>query len=243
MTTWGTALHTDNNGIKTAASYGDRGDATDDWFQYLKVVAGGIADGGVVSIGLKADAAVTNPASAASVIALLKGILTNLGGTSGAYVKAEDAASASGDLLVPMGSIYRATPVQDAGTVGDYAPLHTDDYGRLMTAENSALASNATSTAYEASRVVKASPGRVWGLQGYNSLASAQFVMLFNSTTVPADGVAGVVIIPVAASSGFSVDFGPKGRYFSTGIAIANSTTSPTKTLGAADCFYDVQYE
>lgn len=40
-----------------------------------------IADGSDVTQGAKADAAVTNPASSGSVIALLKGLLTKLAGT------------------------------------------------------------------------------------------------------------------------------------------------------------------
>ena len=32
------------------------------------------------------------------------------------------------------------------------------------------------------------------------------------------------------------------GTYFSTGICIFNSSTSPTKTLASADCFFDCQF-
>lgn len=102
--------------------------------------------------------------------------------------------------------------------------------------------SNATSTAYEASRVVKSSAGRVYGLAGYNSKASAQFIQIFNSTTVPSDTSVPAFVMTVAASSNFSIDFGVYGRYFSTGIAISNSSTGPTKTIGSADCWFDVRY-
>jgi hypothetical protein len=45
----------------------------------------------------------------------------------------------------------------------------------------------AASTAYEASRVVKAAPGTLLQLSGYNSKASAQFIQVHNSATVPAN--------------------------------------------------------
>jgi hypothetical protein len=102
---------------------------------------------------------------------------------------------------------------------------------------------NASSTAgYEASRIVKASAGAVFGVSGYNSKASAQFIQLHDSTTVPADTAVPVVTITVPASSNFSISWGIYGRVFANGIVICNSSTGPTKTLGSADVFFDVQY-
>lgn len=51
--------------------------------QRVNAQAGDFVDGAVSTIGLKADAAVTNPASSGSVIALLKGLLTRIGTTLG----------------------------------------------------------------------------------------------------------------------------------------------------------------
>lgn len=102
--------------------------------------------------------------------------------------------------------------------------------------------SNATSSAYEASRVVKASAGKVFGLQGYNSKASAQFIQLHDAASLPADTAVPEVILTVAATANFSIDFGTNGRYFPTGIVVCDSSTGPTKTLGSADCWFDVQY-
>ena len=104
------------------------------------------------------------------------------------------------------------------------------------------MSSNRSVAAYVASVVVKATAGRCYGLSGYNSKTSAQFVQLHDAASLPADTAVPVVVISVPATSNFSIDFGPNGREFATGIVVCNSSTGPTKTIASADCWFDVQY-
>ncbi len=101
---------------------------------------------------------------------------------------------------------------------------------------------NSTSVAYEASRIVKPKPGALYGMTGYNSKGSAQFILIHDSPTLPIEGAVPDIVISVAAASSFSLDFGALGRTFRRGIVIVNSSTGPTKTIGSADCWFDAQY-
>lgn len=96
------------------------------------------------------------------------------------------------------------------------------------------------SAAAEGSHVLKAAPGCL--LSTYVTIgATAGYLMIFNSTTVPADGaVTPIECIPVAASSYTFLNFAPQPpEWFSTGISAAFSTTGCfTKTVGSGAFFH-----
>lgn len=100
---------------------------------------------------------------------------------------------------------------------------------------------NATTTAYAASLVVKASPGNLWGISGYNS-GAAQFIQIHDAAALPADTAVPKVIFYVPATSNFNFSADKFGRRFENGIVICNSSTGPTKTIGSATLWLDVQY-
>lgn len=103
-----------------------------------------------------------------------------------------------------------------------------------------AAATPIVSAAAEGSHVLKASPGCLISAYVYNSGAAA-FLMIFNSTTVPADGaVTPIQCVPVASASYQFINFAPQPpEYYSTGISAAISTTGCfTKTVGSGAFFH-----
>lgn len=101
---------------------------------------------------------------------------------------------------------------------------------------------NGTSPALEAARIVLGGQGRVFGFTIYNSSAAAQFILVFDQSTVPSDGATADVVLKVPAADVQGVNWIP-GRWFRAGCILINSSTAPTLTVGAADCFFDAQYE
>ncbi len=100
---------------------------------------------------------------------------------------------------------------------------------------------SASTTALAASLVVKADRGTLYGLTGYSDRSSSQFIQIHDASSLPSDTSVPSIIFEVPATASFSLDF-TIGREFQTGIVISNSSTAATKTIGSADCWFDVQY-
>lgn len=242
MTTYGADLHQDQNALKTSQRYGAVGDGTNQWYGTTKIL-----DGDDVSQGDISDAAVTDPTLSGSVIALLKGILTKAGVATTSLLKLEDAAHASGDAGVMALGVRNDARTTLAGTTGDYSPLAVGPAGGLYAAqipnaESGWSLSSSDSTALEASRVIKSSAGKLYRLQCLNTNAAVRYLQIFNSTTLPADATVPVFTIPVGIGAFVELDFTSMGRYFSTGIVVCNSSTIGTKTIGAADSWFNALY-
>jgi hypothetical protein len=84
---------------------------------------------------------------------------------------------------------------------------------------------------------------RVYGFTVYSSLASSQWILMFDASALPADAAVPIIALPVGASNQVSAYYGDSGRVFRRGIVLCNSTTDTTKTLGAANCLFDVQFD
>lgn len=104
------------------------------------------------------------------------------------------------------------------------------------------LPRNSTNPALASSLVAMEGQGRLIGFTVSNTKASAQFILLFDSNALPADGAVPRMSFSVPASDAKAVYFGSSGRWFHQGIILCNSSTQGTKTIGSADCIFDVQF-
>ena len=138
-----------------------------------------------------------------------------------------------------------AAPATEATIAALNAKVTAVNTGAVVVASgsitaNQIVASLKSSTAYEASNVIKGSAGTLYSLTGYNS-GPAQFLQVHNSATLPANGVAPVLLIAIPAQSTFAFEW-KLGIPLSTGIVVSNSSTGPTKTIGSADCYFTATY-
>lgn len=97
----------------------------------------------------------------------------------------------------------------------------------------------ASSTA-ESGHILKASRGCLLAVYATTG-ATAGYLMVFNSTTVPADGaVSPINCVYIPATTSIALNWAPQPpEYYSTGISVAFSTTGCfTKTASATAFFH-----
>ena len=227
-------LNWDSEDIPTSAFHGDPGDGTSTWFHLQKTV-----DGGDATQGAQADAAVTDPSSSGSVVALLKGLLSFLRVSAAGVGKAEDTVHSSGDTGVMALGVRRDTAAASSSASGDYEPLQTDATGRLRTSPQRTL-SNATSTALEATHVVKASAGVLYGVSGH--VDTDGYVLIGDKASALSGSGDAVFAIIKVAEGPFSIEYGLYGRTCSTGISVGFSS-AVTFSSGGSNMWVDAQYE
>jgi hypothetical protein len=109
---------------------------------------------------------------------------------------------------------------------------HSASAGALTSAQTAAVAG---------SLIAKASAGNLYGFN-VTAGASAGYILVYNSATVPVDGATTpVFVLPIAANAGLAYNFDIPLRC-SAGITIVFSTTGPfTKTLSAT-AFIQAQF-
>lgn len=113
----------------------------------------------------------------------------------------------------------------------------------LNAGPNGTVATSVMSTALEASRVLKGAAGKLHSISVFNSKASAQFILIMDAATVPADGAVTLLEVPIAIAAGATVKIDyARPLIASAGICVCNSSTgSFTKTIGSADCVFRAQ--
>ncbi len=157
---------------------------------------------------------------------------TGIAGTANANVTTVQ--GIAGGTAVPVSGTVTTTLCTTSTCSEAIIPTPTVAAGNAVTV--------AASTAYATNIVVKGSAGNLYGLFGYNSKTSAQFIQCYNSATLPADTAVPIITFTVPASSNFSLSTGNLPMNFSTGIVCGNSSTGPTKTIGSADTWFNVLF-
>jgi hypothetical protein len=96
--------------------------------------------------------------------------------------------------------------------------------------------------ALAASLVAFTGQGRLMGFTVTNTKGNSQFILVFDASSLPAEGSVPVMAIDIAATIAKGVSFIPGGRWMRVGCVLCNSSTQGTKTIGSSDCLFDVQY-
>lgn len=98
---------------------------------------------------------------------------------------------------------------------------------------------HANSIAYKKSLVASQQHGYTLAVFGYNS-GPEQFIQLHDAALLQSlvDGSVPFAVIKVPAASNFSFDIPYHGIPHVNGLIVTNSSTGPTLTIGADDCYF-----
>lgn len=169
------------------------------------------------------------------------------GNTYGGAIHARYLRLSAGTTISGMVTLSTASFSSPTGSI---AVTQSGTWNQVLIPTANPLVANSptettVSTTYEASHVIKAGVGILYGLSCYNSKATSQFLLTFNSTTLPADTTVSVTEpINCAGLSNCLIPLNANyGKYYSTGIVWSNSSTAPTKTIGSADMFCRPSYQ
>lgn len=229
-------LNWDSDDKFTSAYYGNLGDGSNGWYVYLRAL-----NDGIVPLGKSTDA--STPTGNGNVIQLLKAIRE--------IAKREDDTHATLDYGFPAWGVVNEA-IASGRANGDYGPIALGQGGeqfqtpappQTATTAAAVALTSAASTAAAASLVIKSSAGTLYKLTVLNTNASAQYILLHNTTSLPADGQVPAIALKVPAGDSKDFLWPTFGRRFTTGITVVNSSTFATKTIGAADCFFSAEYK
>jgi len=232
----GSGLNWDSDNKYTSAYYGNLGDATNGWYIYVRAL-----NDGIVPLGKASDS--STPTGNGNVIQLLKAIRE--------MFKREDDTHTTLDYGMPSWGVVNES-LTAGRAAGDYGPVALGLAGeqyqvptppQTATSAASVALASISSTAAAASLVIKASAGTLYKLTVLNTNGAAQYVLLHNTTTLPADGQVPAIALKVPAGDSKDFHWPNFGRRFTTGIVVCNSSTFATKTIGAADCFFTADYK
>lgn len=92
-------------------------------------------------------------------------------------------------------------------------------------------ASVLNAAAASSNKVVKASAGRLFRVSAFNSSGGKVYLQVFDAIAMPLDGtIPTLAPVAIAADGTATIDFGTRGRPFTTGIVVAGSSTGATLT-------------
>ncbi len=208
----------------------------------------GSDDGGTTKRIIKTDAggAIQVDLEVASVTVTSGAITeTNSGTIAGDTTSIDGKITAcdTGAVVVASGAITETNSGTIAGdTTSIDGKITACNTGAVVISTNvrPVTPSNINTAAYATNLVVKAAAGTCFEVRGFNS-GAAQFIQVHDASSLPADTAVPEDILYVAAASNFSLTY-PEGKAFTTGITLCNSSTGPTKTVGAADCWFSAEF-